>query len=176
MLGLRLLGLFFGFCAGIAAWGLPAFADDTKRAAVFPFELIIQREMAGELLPPSASEAEKKRLMLMDDKLSELLKASGNFSRIDLSPYADDIEKASPIHACNGCELDFAKQAGADVVVTGLVRKVTSALFSVSIFVRDAQSGAVLKAGAVSIRENNDAGWLRAVRSIVRNRITKRSQ
>lgn len=163
---------FLALCAGV----MPVFAEPAKQAAIFPFELLLEQQMDGNFMPPTISEEQKKRLVLMDQKLQELLISSGNFSRVDLSGFSEKIEKASPIYDCRGCELDFAKEAGAQVSIVGLVRKATNALINVSIFVRDVKSGKLLKGGTVSIRENNDSGWVRAVRYIVRNKLLKRSR
>ncbi len=149
----------------------PVTAKEVRKVAIFPFDMIVERQNNFDLLPPTANEAEKKRLLLLNKKLGELLEASGSFSRVDLSALSEKIEKASPIFECKGCDLEFAKEAGAEISVVGLVRKSTSVLINISIFLREVSSGKVIKAGAVSIRENDDAGWLRGVRYIVRNKI-----
>jgi len=172
----RLFWIYFYAFLALGACVMPVYAEDPKQAAIFPFELILEQQMDGNFLPPTASDKEKKRLKLMDRKLQELLESSGNFSRVDLSTYSEKIEKASPIHDCKGCELDFAKQAGANVAIVGLVRKATNALINISIFIRDVKSGKLLKGGVVIIREDNDAGWVRAVRYIVRNKLLMRSR
>ena len=154
----------------------PVVADELVAAAIFPFELVIEKQMSDGIMPPTANKAQQARLKLMDEKLQKLLVDSGKYSQVDLSSLSKKIEDASPVHECNGCDIDLAREAGAKVSVIGVVRKASNALINVSIFIKDVASGELVAAGAVSIREDNDSGWLRAVRSVVRNRILKRSR
>lgn len=169
----RVIGLLAIVIAVLPGVVLADEAKEAKKAAVFPFELVIERQSTDGIMPPSANDDEKKRLRLMTERLGSILQESGKFSLVDLSSHAAAIEKASPVHDCNGCDLDLAREAGAQVSVVGVVRKASNALINISVFVRDVADGKVVRVGAVSIRENNEAGWLRAVRSIARNRLLR---
>ncbi|MEL7049180.1 MAG: DUF2380 domain-containing protein, partial [Pseudomonadota bacterium] len=74
---------------------------------------------------------------------------------------------------CNGCDADLAKKVNATQAITGTVQKSSATLMNISIFVRDVASGEIVNSMAVSVRQNTDAGWLRGVRWLVRNRLVK---
>jgi hypothetical protein len=117
-----------------------------------------------------ARQDEGRRLILASDKLRELLGRAG-IAIADLAPAHARIEGARPLRACNACELDFAREAGATLAVSGLVHKVSNLILTIDIVIRDAGTGAVLRAGRVDIRGNTDESWLRGVSYVVRNRL-----
>lgn len=164
VLGLILIGM-----------ALASRAEAAPTTAVFPFEIVIDQQM-GQMghfgLPPVASKAEQERLKLVTDELTRLLRDTGKYAPLDLAAVNSDIEEKSPFNSCNGCEADVAKKAGAELSVLGVVRKTSEVLLSVSIFVRDVNDGTLRNSMSVSIRRNNDEGWLRGVRSLVRNRLS----
>ncbi len=149
-----------------------AVADDAKVAAtaVLPFDMVIELQMEQVGLLPEPSKMEKARLKVVTAELARLLADTGRYRIVDLSGLAGEIDKASPFDRCNGCEVDIAKKAGAELAVTGVVQKASELLLNVSIYVRSVATGELVKSMAVSIRQNNDEGWLRAVRLLVKNR------
>ncbi|MDX2289400.1 MAG: DUF3280 domain-containing protein [Hyphomicrobiaceae bacterium] len=150
-------------------------ADDRPAAktAILPFDMAIEQQMGQVGLLPEPTKLERARLKLVTDELGKLLGQTGRYAVVDLSGYAAEIDKASPFDRCNGCEVEIAKKVGADLAVTGLVQKASELLLNVSIYVRDVASGNLTKSMAVSIRQNSDEGWLRAVRSLVKNRFAE---
>lgn len=143
-------------------------AEETRRAAVFDFELI-DTSLEGE--KRGRQDAETARLALISDYLRNLLADSRKFVIIDSAPAAAAIESAGHIHACNGCESDIARSLGADIAVTGTVHKVSNLILSVNIYTRDAATGERIAAMSVDIRGNTDDSWTRGVRYIVKNRM-----
>lgn len=162
--------------AGLAAAGGAAEAVSPSKTAVFPFEMVIEQQMTDMGLPPVASEKERERLKLVTRELAELLAETGRYAPLDLATVNSDIEEKAPFHDCNGCEADVAKKAGADLSVLGVVQKASEMLLNVSIFIRNASDGTLRNSMAVSIRENSDDGWRRAVRWLVRNRLSGQEQ
>lgn len=161
VLGLMLIGLV-----------LASRAEAAPKTAVFPFEIVIEQQMGHVGLPPVPSKAEQERLKLVTGELTCLLRDTGQYAPLDLAPVNSDIEEKAPFNSCNGCEADIAKKASADLSVLGVVHKASETLLNVSIFVRDANDGTLRNSMSVSIRRNNDEAWLRAVRSLVRNRLS----
>lgn len=153
--------------AVIGLW--PALAAAATKVAVFPIEVPDQiRE--GEFIPRPNTE-DKPRIALATDELRRLLSAGGRYEVVDLTPLAAEVEKAQPLHKCNGCDIELAHKAGADVVVTGLVEKASDVLLNMSIEMRDVASGKVVRMGGTVIQGNTDDMWLRSVRWIVKNRL-----
>lgn len=174
---LNVLGLLVAaICFAASATGAsaqPAAGDGAKQTiAVMPFELSQEQRIGvAARIPPE----EANRLKLATEKLISMLKESGTYEVVDISGIAADIEEASPLFKCDGCEVELAKKVGAQLVSTGVIHKAQPTLINVSIFVRDVASGELKNSMAVSIRENNDAGWVRGVRSLVRNRLLNKA-
>ena len=79
-----------------------------QSVAVFDFELI-----------------DTERLARLSDQLRQLLRASGRFSLVDITPIASEA-LASNLQACGGCDIQLARRIGAELAITGTVQKVKS--------------------------------------------------
>ncbi len=152
---------------------LPAAAAHAgQKAIIFPFDLIDQQQQFEiGLMPKGIDPEEKRRLGLITDELTKLIKKSGRYDVVDPAPIAAEIEEKAPMYKCNGCEDDLAKKVGADVAFVGVVRKASDVLFTVSVFIRDIAKERVTKQASSEIYGNTDAMWLRAVRYIVDRRL-----
>src|SRR5262245_27242828 len=139
-------------------------AQAGPKAAIFPFELI-DVSLEGEYIGPRADEA--NRLRLATEELRRLAAQEAGYEVLDLSGLALEIEKAAPFHKCEGCEVDLARQAGADVAITGAVRKISSLVLVVQIYVRDVATGKVNEARRVELRGNTDESGLGGVRRLL---------
>ena len=164
--------LFNGLVLAAALAASPAVA--APKAAIFPFDI---RDVAqeGELIPKSNSEDER-RMKLVADELKTLMQKDGTYEVVDLSPLAAEVEAKSPFSKCNGCEAPIAKQAGADLAVTGYVDKLSDALISLQLFARDAETGTLTKSMSAEIRGNTDELWLHGIRWLWRNRFNVEAQ
>src|SRR5262245_12362977 len=136
------------------------------KAAIFPFELD-DVSLEGELAGPRKDETQ--RLALATEELRRLAARNAGYHVVDLAALASDIAQAAPLYKCNGCEADIARRAGADIAVTGVVRKVSNLILKVFISVREVESGKVIKLRQVDIKGNTDETWLRGVRYMVAN-------
>ena len=97
--------------------------------------------------------------------------ARGGYELVDLSGLTAEIEKAAPLHKCGGCEVDIAHRAGAEIAITGTVRKVPNLILGFTIEVRDVSTGRLTRVLQASIRGNTDEFWLRGIRWLVANRL-----
>jgi hypothetical protein len=138
------------------------------KAAIFPFELI-DASIEGELAGTRADETQ--RLALATRELRALMARDVGYEIVDLSELSAEIEKAAPLHRCGGCETDLARRAGAELAITGSVRKISNLILGLRIDVRDVASGAVVRAVQASIRGNTDESWIRGIRWLVANRL-----
>ena len=153
---------------------LPLAAQAKQKAVIYPFDLIDQQQQFEiGIMPMGIEPEEKRRLGLITEELTKLIKESGRYEVLDTAPIAAEIEEKSPMYKCNGCEDDLAKKIGADVAFVGTVRKASDVLFTVSIYVRDISKERVVKQGSSEIYGNTDAMWLRAVTYIVDRRLFK---
>lgn len=155
-----------------ALWVSPAFA--APKAAIFPFDLR-DVEQEGEVVPQLKAE-DLRRMKVVADELATLMKKDNTYDVVDLEPYAKDVEAASPFNKCDGCEVEIAKKAGADLAVTGFVDKLSDALISLQLFARDTATGKVVKAMSAEIRGNTDELWLHGIRWLWKNRFNTEGQ
>ena len=153
---------------------LPLAAQAKQKAVIYPFGLIDQQQQFEiGIMPKGIDPEEKRRLGVITEELTKLIKESGRYEVVDTAPIAAEIEEKSPMYKCNGCEDDLAKKVGADVAFVGTVRKASDVLFTVSIYIRDISKERVVKQGSSEIYGNTDAMWLRAVHYIVDRRLFK---
>ena len=142
----------------------PTAALAGPKAAVFPFELI-DDSLDGQYLGTRTDEG--PRLALATAELRKLVEQEVGYDVLDLAAVAPEVEKASPLYKCNGCEVELARKAGADLAVTAAVRKFSNLLLSLHIYVTEVNSGKLTKMYRVDIRGNTDESWLRGVRWLV---------
>jgi hypothetical protein len=138
------------------------------KAAVFPFDFR-DAQQAGEVVPQYNPE-DLRRVKLVADELKRLMAADGKYEVVDLSSRDMEVQAASPFDQCNGCEVPIAKEAGADLAVTGFVDKVSIALINLAIIARNTKTGALEKTMSASINGDTDELWLHGVRYLWKNR------
>ncbi len=142
------------------------------KAVIFPFGLIDQQQQFEiGIMPQGIDPEEKRRLGVITEELTKLIKESGRYEVVDSAPIAAEIEEKSPMYKCNGCEDDLAKKVGADIAFIGTVRKASDVLFTVSVYIRDVSKQKVTKQGSGEIYGNTDAMWTRGVRYAVERRL-----
>ena len=98
------------------------------------------------------------------------LTESGKFQLLDISP-VNAAADGSNLQACGGCDVQFAQRIGADLVITGVVKKISTLILNLTIFVRDVHTGQLITAMNADFRGNTDESWTRAMSYLVRNRL-----
>lgn len=161
------------FAAALAFLLLPAAAfAGQQKAIVYPFDLIDQQQQFEiGIMPMGPDPEEVRRLQLISNELTKLIKDTGRYDVVDIAPIAAEVEQNAPMYQCNGCEDTLAKKVGAEVAFIGTVRKASDVLFTVSVYVRDVANEKVIKQASSEIYGNTDDMWLRAVRYIVERRL-----
>jgi len=140
---------------------------DLPKIAVFDFELV-DTSLQGEVNGPRADEQE--RLMRVGDLLRKELAESGKFQLLDVTP-VNAAAHGSNLQACGGCDVQYAKQLGADLEITGVVQKVSNLILNINIYLRDVHTGQPVAAMSADMRGNTDESWTRALNYLVRNRL-----
>jgi hypothetical protein len=155
---------------GLCALGTSAAARaEPLRAAVFDVDFL-DTSQEGETRGSLRAD-ETRRVELVGDILRRMLAERG-VTLVDLAPLRARIDKAAPLRSCNGCEVDLARDLGAQLAVTGLVQKVSNLIINLNVTVRDVRDGRSIRAGFVDIRGNTDESWLRGMSYLVRNRLS----
>lgn len=145
---------------------MPAWADPPK-LAVFDFELV-DTSLQGEVDGPRKDE--QARLMHVGDQVRKELVESGKFNLLDISP-VNAAAHGSNLQACGGCDVQYARQLGADLAITGVVQKVSNLILNINIYLRDVHSGRLVTSMSADFRGNTDESWSRATRYLLRNRL-----
>src|SRR5207244_771843 len=140
---------------------------EPEKLAVFDFELL-DTSLEGEMPVPQADEHD--RLIRISDQVRRQLAESGKFQLLDISPVKAAAD-GSNLQACGGCDVEYARRIGADLVITGVVRKISTLILNLIIFVRDVHTGQLVTAMNADFRGNTDESWTRATSYLVRNRL-----
>ena len=135
-------------------------AKAQQRLLVLDFEIL---DTSGEPIDHRAEHARRLRLVrdfiaqeLADGKIYTI--ADREIVRVEL----DAILARQFLRSCNGCEIDLARRAGADLVMLGNFNKVSTLVGSMEIKIKDANTGGIIYARTFDFRGDTDAAWLRA--------------
>ena len=158
-----LVVLSLSLIAGLA----PARAVDPPRLAVFDFEMM-DTSLQGQMNGPGADQ--RDRLMRVADQVRRELGASGKFQIVDIAPI-NAAAHQSNLQACGGCDVKLAQQIDADLEITGVVRKVSTLILSINVYLRDVHTGRLVTAASVDMRGDTDETWSRATRYLIRERL-----
>jgi hypothetical protein len=157
---MRILSLIAVLVIVLAA---PAAAEPQK-AAFFGI-LVVDNSLGGN------HDAEDERARKMERLLVETLEDSGRYAFVDVSPVADEAARYSNLAHCNGCDAEMARALGADVAITGEVHKTSNLILHIGIYIRSAETGALVNGGSADIRGNTDESWRRGVEFILKRRV-----
>jgi hypothetical protein len=163
---ITIMRAFFAIAALALLVSAPARAEPPK-LAVFDFELL-DTSLEGEMRGPQADE--RDRLIRISDQVRRQLAESGKFELLDISP-VKTAAQGSNLQACGGCDVDYARRIGAELVITGVMKKVSTLILNLTIFVRDVNTGKLITAMNADFRGNTDESWTRATSYLVRNRL-----
>lgn len=164
----RLLGL--GLL--IVAMALPAQAQESAQEREPPSLLVLGLELvdtSGEVTDQRADHA--RRLAAIKDTLTAELAARNVYEVVDpaeIQAAIDATRETQYLHACNGCEIELAREAGADRVLTGHVRKVSSLVMALWVDIKDADTGRPVLRKVLDFRGDNDRAWQQATLYLVR--------
>lgn len=141
-----------------------------KKLLVLDFQLIDQQE--GVVPFPE----KETRMAMASQRLRDALAREKLYDVIDNAPVAQSIRTEAArqnLLECNGCELDIARQAGADRVLLAWVQKVSNLILNINVKIRDANTGQVVMTNSVDLRGNTDQSWQRAIDFMVREMVEK---
>jgi len=138
-------------------------ASEKQKVAFFGFELI-------NTSPEPTSDAEKRRLAALGETFVQLLRESGRYEVLALpEALQTKIAQSAKITGCNGCQIDWAREAGADLAAWGTVQKVSNLILNENVYMDSVKDGGQFFGRSVDIRGNTDESWERGIRYLVRN-------
>jgi hypothetical protein len=141
----------------------PAGSQPPRPTAFFGFTLN-DTSLQGETQGPRPDEA--SRLARLDQTLEQTLLQTGCCTQATLAPAAVHAQQS-----CTACDIDLARDAGAEIAITGWVQKVSNLILNMNVIVRDVPTGRVLNQASVDIRGNTDESWSRALAYLIRNQL-----
>ncbi len=140
-----------------------------QTVAIFDFDMV-------NTSPAATTAAEADRLRSLDRQLHAALAAPGRYEPVDVGPVRGELARVSSIRGCNGCELDLARKAGAELAAYGWVQKVSNLILNINVVIEDAKTGQVVKADSVDIRGNTDESWHRGLRYLINERMFRKER
>ncbi len=165
----------------VAAWpamliaSMTAFAGVAgagQKLAIFPIDMSFPQSeedyFSGTKGP---SPDEQRRLDMVQAELKKLLGADGRYDIVDTAALTEKLTAARPFHTCNGCEVDLGSEAKADLVMTGLVDKISETHLSLNVAIIDVAQGKLVSNNSVLIQGNTDESWMHGVRWLSKNRL-----
>jgi hypothetical protein len=151
---------------------LPAAASAGQTVAVFPFDMVLQKSEEDYFSGPShPTKDEERRLALAREELQKLFSADSRYEVVDLAALSGEIRAVQPIYTCNGCEIDLAGKAKAELAMTSVIDKISETHLSLNVAIVDVAQMKVLRNASVMIQGNTDESWLHGVRWLVKNRL-----
>lgn len=161
-----LLGFLIAAVAVLAP-ATPAFAADPPSLAFLG--TFFQNDNEG--LEPT-TDAERARLVRTGEEFAQQLAASGRYTIV---PTPDDlrakIAAGQTLGECGGCEADYGRALGADLVAWIRVQKVSNLILNMNVYMADVKSGRMLLTKSVDLRGNTDDSWSRSLRYLVKNSV-----
>ena len=159
----RLILIVFLILASNGVAAVTATGEELPRVAFFGFQLI-------NTSPQPTTPEETQRIHMLDDKFRQKLEASGHFKMVSIPPeLRNKIAAAPEISNCNGCERDFALEAGADWAAWGTVQKVSNLILNINVYMENARANKMEFAKSVDIRGNTDESWQRGLDYMLRH-------
>lgn len=161
-----LCAVLAGFIAVSAGPSLARAAEPPTLAYLGTF---LQNDNEG--LEPT-THAERARLARTGEEFTQQLSQSGQFRIVPVSGAEQArIASGQTPGACGGCEVDYGKAAGAEIVAWIRVQKVSNLILNMNVYVVDVASGRALLTKSVDLRGNTDDSWARSLKYLVKNRV-----
>jgi hypothetical protein len=152
---------------------LLAFATVTVAATPETKLVVLDVEISGDLGGPALALEHQARLNLASTRLRESLSRTGLYQLVDNTSAQSTIDEAKSrylyLHDCNGCDLDIARQLGADQVLVAWVNRVSALILSLTYEIHDVATGQITARKSFGFRGDNDTSWTRAIDYMVRD-------
>lgn len=160
--GLASLSLLAAAAAVAATRSKP----EPQPLAVFPIELW---DTSGEGAKPDQAQKLEHATAI----LASTLEKTGRYRPVDLAPYKEAIDKASPRYACNGCWLPIAKESGAKFAALSTIHKVSSLISSFDISIANVETGRLVAYASGQFRGDDDQSYTRSIAFLVKEELFK---
>jgi hypothetical protein len=152
--------------AWVLTWcviGVASAAQDSPTIAFLGFQII------NTSVEP-IKEEEQQRLEMLNTLFLEQVDGSHRFKVVPVPPdVRQQIANGPAIANCNGCQRDYGRSAGADLVAWGTVQKVSNLILNINLYMEDVRLEKLIFGKSVDIRGNTDESWRRGLDYMLRN-------
>ena len=128
-----------------------------KKILILDFEMI---DTSNEPTDQRADHA--RRLEIARDAIAHGLAARETYVVLDRAPIKNDIDavmKQTYLRTCNGCEFDLARKLGADLVLLGVVNKVSLLILSMGVSIFRVDSREMIYHQSFDFRGDSDRSY-----------------
>lgn len=110
------------------------------------------------------SNAEKNRARLLDEIFKQKLEDTRRYRFVTIPEKVKaKIDSGPFIGECNGCEVDYGRQLGAELIAWGTVQKVSNLILNINVYIGSVESGRMTYVKSVDIRGNTDTSWTKGL-------------
>jgi len=118
--------------------------------------------------------AERARLASLEELFKSKLEESGRYRFVPISAEIKATIAANPsIGQCGGCEIDYGKQLGGDLIAWVVVQKVSNLILNINVYMADVVTKKMMFVHSVDIRGNTDESWTRGMTYMLRNHVLR---
>lgn len=144
-----------------------------------PSVVVMEFDFVDDQKNPATVDAQIRRLREAHVQLQRELAERGLYRVLDPAPVGALQrrlrEQQEFMYRCDDCAHQVGSAAGADLVITAWVQKVSELILNVNLQVHDVAGQKLLLSKSVDMRSNDDVSWSRAVRYLVRDMAEKRA-
>jgi hypothetical protein len=122
-------------------------------------------DTSGEPTDQRADHA--RRIGLVRDEILRQLTAGDIYEVVGSEKIASELAGIldhTYLRSCNGCEFTLGEHAGADLVMTGQINKISTLLMNMRVWIKDVRSRETVFFQSFDFRGDNDNAWMRAAR------------
>ena len=121
------------------------------------------------------TDAERARLASIEELFKSKLEASGQYTFTPMPVETKAKIAAAPsMGECGGCEIDYGKQLGGDLVAWIVVQKVSNLILNINVYIADVATQKMTFVQSADIRGNTDQSWTRGITYIVKNHVIRK--
>lgn len=116
------------------------------------------------------SDAERGRMIKVEELFRSSLEASGRFTFVAVPPEVRaKIAAGQTIGECGGCEIDYGKLLGGEVIAWINIQKVSNLILNMNVYMADVATQKMTFVRSVDIRGNTDESWTKSINYLVKN-------
>lgn len=123
----------------------------------------------NEMYEPT-TDAERARMAKIEEMFKTQLTDSGRFRFVEVN---DDmkarIASGQELGKCGGCELDYGRKLGSELVAWIQVQKVSNLILNMNVYMADVAAEKMVFMKSSDMRNNTDESWSRSITYIVKN-------